>query len=220
MTNVAEFPATHRSAWNETQDDNQQFREWLEKRLSPLAIEIAMRGYGVPERFRLLEVQADLIPRQAHAWLRLADRGASMILAGRPGSGKSVTAYWCLRELYLSRSRAGRGVPTAAVIKCADLYESVFAKQRRLPDLAESVDALVLDDWGTAYEHAWPLAVLDQIIDRRWEAMKSTIVTTNVHPTEGEKSLATQLPRAYDRLMGDPGPGFVPLDRPSLRRSR
>lgn len=220
MTDVADLNEKRgRSSWNETQDDN-QFREWLEKRLSPLAIEIALRGYGIPERFRLLEVNADLIPKQAHAWLRLADEGASMILAGRPGSGKSVTAYWCLRELYLTRSRAGRGVPTATVIKCGDLYQAVFDKRHRLPDLAESVDALVLDDWGTAYEHAWPLAVLDQIIDRRWEAMKATIITTNIHPTEGEKSLATQLPRAYDRLMGDPGPGFVPLDRPSLRRAK
>lgn len=203
------------------QRDRRAWQHWLDRRLSPEAIELALRGYKIPLRFRELEIDVSLIPEAAHRWIDLAGEGASMIMSGRPGSGKTATACWCLKELYLKRSREGDAVPSGTILKCADLYDAVFKKNETVIRKAETVDALVLDDWGSGYEHEWPLSTVDQIIDRRWDNQRATIITSNLHPSEGVKSLRSQLPRAYDRLMDeDPGPGFVLLDRPSLRQQR
>ena len=157
-------------------------------------------------------------------WCRRAHEGASLILAGPPGTGKTTAAVWCLRQLYRARISRGEGAPRARFVKMGDLFRAVFEKERTLLARCEDADVLVLDDWGTAYEHEWPLAELDALIDRRWENLRPTIVTTNMNPEpvegrpESERNLRDMLPRSYDRLTGDPGPGVVILNRPSLRQ--
>lgn len=198
----------------------ERWREWLAQRLDPATVDTALRGYGIRRRMRAVRFDPGLIPGECRRWVDLASEGSSLILAGPPGTGKTTAAVWCLRELYLRRSRAGEAVPSARLVKTRDLYEAVFEKNRSLVRDAERLDALVLDDWGTQYEHDWPLAELEALIDRRWEEQLPTIVTTNTQPTEGEASLKARLPRSYDRLTGEPGPGVVVLDRPSLRQRR
>lgn len=198
--------------------------KWIEKHLRPECENDVLRDYGIGKRLRDLEVDEDLIPKECFEWLRRAHEGASLILAGPPGTGKTTAAVWCLRKLYRARVSQGRGCARARYVKMRDLFAAVFAKDRVAIDGAERADVLVLDDWGTAYEHEWPLAELDALIDRRWEEARPTIVTTNMNPEpiegapESERNLRDMLPRSYDRLTGEPGPGVVILDRPSLRQ--
>lgn len=195
-----------------------RWNDWLEKRLAPDSIDLALRGYRVPTRFRRLTVDEKLLPAECREWVDRAPNGASMILAGPPGTGKTTAAVWCLREHYIARSRAGDATPQALLVKTRDLYQAVFDKKAEKIKQVEKCDALVIDDWGTAYEHEWPLSELEAVIDRRWDECRPTIVTTNMNPDGGAASLKERLPRSFDRLTGDPGPGVVIIDRPSLRQ--
>ncbi|MCR9093440.1 MAG: hypothetical protein NXI30_04430 [bacterium] len=219
MTPVAEVVSELRRDLPSAEDAAQRWQHWLDGRLSPKAVDMVLKGYGVSSRFRRLEPSEDLLPAECRKWVALADQGAAMILAGPPGTGKTTAAVWCLRALYERWSREGREIPKAKIVKTRDLYAAVFDKNAALIREVERCDALVIDDWGTAYEHEWPLAELEAVIDRRWDECRPTIVTTNMNPSgKGSETLQQKLPRSYDRLTGDPGPGVVILDRPSLRQ--
>lgn len=225
FTPISEAVAEARTAIPDGKTAEDLWKAWLSKRISPAAIDLVLREYGIAQRFRSLDVNEALLPAAARTWVDLADQGAVMILAGPVGSGKTATAAWCLRELYLRRSHAGAEPPKAKILKTRDLYQSVFAKDEGELKRIKALDALVIDDWGSAYEHDWPLAELEGVIDRRWDEQRPTIVTTNLNPEptpgiETGKTLRERLPRSFDRLTGDPGPGVVILDRASLRHQR
>ena len=147
-----------------------------------------------------------------------------MLLAGPPGSGKSMTATWALRTVFLAGEaifddelgRACWHAATAWFTTAADLYEAVFDKDRPTIARARLVDVLVVDDWGAAYEHEWPLAELDRLIDRRWGERLPTIVTTNTHT----KQFPKLYPRAWSRLTDASGVGLIAIDRPDQRSNR
>lgn len=173
-----------------------------------------LEGCGVGLRHRQVDARAELVPAELRGWAQSARPGASAILCGPTGSGKTASAIWAMRTLY----RAGRveasewRCASAAFASASELFARVFEKQ----PLAhyERVDLLVIDDWGMAYETDWPLSVLDRLIDRRWSEMRSTIITTNLKAEELEE----RYPRICSRLRDSSGPGLVELDREDLRR--
>jgi len=177
---------------------------------------------GVGRRLVELIIDKDLLPVELHEWLRFADRGASMVLAGPPGSGKTVTAIAAVRlHVAAEIQRTGVwGTPyRLSYSKAVGLYRAVFEQDQPTLRAARSADLLIIDDLGAAYEHEWPVSEVEDIVDERWEDSRPTIVTTNLHPDGVEDSLKARLPRSFDRLTGDPGPGVVILDRPSMRRA-
>ena len=191
----------------------------------PKRVTAYLEAAGVRLRLRREAHQIDQakIPPECHDWVEKCRQGASMILCGPPGGGKSTAAVWCLRRLWLegklevpeaNPSKPQWSAPRAFYRKTGELYDAVFEKDGLAIKLVEGIDVLVLDDWGADYEHAWPLSRLDRLVDRRWDDGLPTIVTTNLQPAEIEATL----PRAYDRLTGWPGPGVVVVDRPSLRK--
>jgi hypothetical protein len=186
-----------------------------------------VRRSGVRRRLReeSPDLDLDLIPPECNDWLNLWREGASMILCGPPGSGKTTAAVWCIRRLCIEADlklpepddadqTIGWSAPVVLFMKTADLYDAVFAKNETPLHTAENVSVLVLDDWGADYEHAWPLSRLDRLIDRRWDEKLPTIITTNLHAEQLDESL----PRAFDRMTGFPGPGVVVIARESLRQ--
>ena len=65
---------------------------WSEKHLRPECEAEVLRDYGVARRLIEDEVDEELLPPEALEWCRRAHEGASMILAGPPGTGKTTTA--------------------------------------------------------------------------------------------------------------------------------
>ena len=181
-----------------------------------------LRASGIAVRHQTEALNEQIVPR---ALVRWADRfpgslkEGNVLLAGPTGTGKTCAAVWALL----------RALEVASVrfIAERDLVAHLF--EHRSLRTFERFDLLVIDDWGEAYEHDWPLAAIDGLIDRRWLDMRATIVTTNLPPTKAsaEKqkvdprhSFEGRYPRAFSRLCDAGGPGLVFVNGPDRRRAR
>lgn len=148
---------------------------------------------GVPPRYRdaVAEVRevrewvAELI-EQARSYPGLyptVGTGPSLLLIGPVGTGKTHQAYGAVRALAASGARCGWKVLTAA---------DVYARLRPRPgvdseqefDQIAAVGLLVLDDLGAAKQTDWTEEVNYRLVNRRYEACKPTLVTSNVPPKD------------------------------------
>jgi hypothetical protein len=215
-----------------------------------LAAWLARAGVGL--RMRDEPIDAQLVPDVLRRWAQgfpESLRGASALLTGPSGAGKTCAAVWLLAELYRRGVVVNRGtlewlVPHVSFQPASELFAACFERDRdrdRRPlERLERVPVLVVDDWGLPFEHAWSLAQLDRLIDKRWTERLPTIVTTNLfpeplpEPEPGTKpadrrkpinpadTFQVRYPRIYSRLCdaGSGGPGVIRMVRSDMRRSR
>jgi DNA replication protein DnaC len=212
--------------------DEATLAQYAEIARSARCVRDALHEAGVPDRYALAQLERELVPHPALAFLETWATGGSLLLAGPAGTGKTAAAAYLLARIYLAgeidlrQGSAGRWfmrwtAPEMVFLKVRRIYASVFDRDRSLMRKAEQAPVLVLEDWGAAYEHDWPLAELDGLVDDRWDRRLPTIVTTNLAPTReqgGAFSFESIAERAYSRLCAAPGPGLVVLNRKDLRR--
>ena len=109
-----------------------------------------------------------------------------LMLYGEPGCGKTFLAAILAQE-HLKR---GRTVIFGDVPSILDSMKSTFDSDDRqstlekLMDELEKVDILVLDDVGTEYPTNWAAERLYIIVNQRYNAEKSIIVTSNFDAME------------------------------------
>ena len=212
--------------------DQAQLERWRQSAISASTTARMLAKAGVPKRYTSMEIREELIPRGALGFLETWREGGTLLLAGPPGTGKTVTVAFLLGRIYQSGAVEAEQMPTGEYaprwnaprilfVKVRQLYAAVFDRRRGPLEDCLRVDLLALDDWGAAYEHNWPLAELDGLVDDRWDRELPTIVTTNL-PGAREQGAAFSFEataeRAFSRLCGRPGPGLVLLDRKDLRR--
>lgn len=211
---------------DQPEPEDRSIEAWIaEQRRSYLGMaDRWLEGVGVGLRLREVKIDPQLVPSECETWVRHHRSGAGMVLAGPVGSGKTIAAVHCLREVFalgeyhLPEEKLYEWRPArSCYVKARNLYRAVFERDAQTIERARNAAVLVIDEWGGAYESPWPLAEMDGLIDDRWEARRSTIITTNSHPTDGESSLKATAPRAFDRLCDAPGPGLVTMDRKSMR---
>jgi DNA replication protein DnaC len=146
-----------------------------------------------------------------------ARRGASLILAGKPGTGKSHLAGAILQSI-LS--------PEVRYATCMDLIRAVRDTWRRDSEQSETqvlryfeqLDLLAIDEIGMQYGTEGEQTVLFDVLDRRYREVRPTVLLTN-QDKAGFRTFVGD--RTFDRLSETAR--WVPFDweshRPTLRKA-
>ncbi len=140
------------------------------------------------------------------------ERGAGLVLAGMPGTGKSHLAAAILQSI----------MPTwdGCYMTCMDLIRSVRETWRRDSEKSETqvlgylqyLDLLVIDEVGVQYGTEGEQTVIFDVLDRRYREMRPTVILTN-QDKDGFKGFVGE--RTFDRLVETSR--WVPFDWPSYR---
>ncbi len=149
------------------------------------------------------------------AGLDFLERGENIIFHGKTGVGKSGLAVGILRQALISGSR-GRFYDVQRLLD--DLYASLA--DRSTTKLLNSLcryDILLLDELGYLTLNKEQMNAFFKLMKERYEAGKSTIITTNLEPDEWYQLLTPKdmvdalLDRLYHRCV------VVKIDGQSLR---
>lgn len=138
--------------------------------------------------------------------------GASLVMSGKPGTGKSHLAGAILQAI-LPRH-------VGAYMTLMDLIRMLRDTWRRDSEITESqmlaklqeLPLLVIDEVGVQYGTDGERAILFDVLDRRYRGMRPTILMTNL----GKEDFRTAVgDRVFDRLTETAR--WLPFDWPSFR---
>lgn len=183
-----------------------------------------LRDSGIPERlkgctFASYQAPTDAQKAALQSVMDFADgfeshlkTGASLILAGKPGTGKGHLAAACMAKLM------PRHLPIYTT--CLDMIRSVRETWRKDSKFSESqvlqaledADLLVVDEIGVQYGTDGEQTIIFDVLDRRYRQMRPSIFITN-QDVGGFKQFIGD--RAYDRLKQTGR--WVTFDWPSYR---
>lgn len=151
------------------------------------------------------------------AGLDFLERGENIILHGKTGVGKSGLAVGILRQALISGCR-GRFYDVQRLLD--DLYASLADRSTtKLLNALCRYDILLLDELGYLTLNKEQMNAFFKLMKERYEAGKSTIITTNLEPEEWYQLLKPKdmvdalLDRLYHRCV------VVKIDGKSLRAS-
>jgi DNA replication protein DnaC len=129
-------------------------------------------------------------------WMSAFDPGREsrgLVLHGAVGRGKTHLLVATLRSLALERGARVRFIEFSRLL---GILREGFSQNRSGANvMAELVDVPVLgiDELGKGRLTDWELSVIDELISRRYNAMKTTLGTTNYAPEAPTGALHTNL---------------------------
>jgi len=133
--------------------------------------------------------------------------GRSLILCGKAGTGKTHLSCALLRSLAHKQGLMGKYTTVyRAVQEVRESYGSRDISELRAMEAFIKPDLLVLDEIGAQYGTDSEHLILFTIINGRYEAMKPTIVISNLN-VDGMKKYLDE--RGYDRLRENGGSVLV-----------
>jgi DNA replication protein DnaC len=160
----------------------------------------------VPPKYH--EAYPENFDNEAHmaivTWQANASTGATLIVTGPTGSGKTRAAFAAVRAPFKAGHRFEfwpEGELKDALDWKADNHRDVMANVAAVP-------VLILDDLGVDAPNDWWVSKLYNLVNRRWLSDLPTIVTTNLEPKAlreaiGERTLSRLGERAVTiRLTG------------------
>ena len=183
-----------------------------------------LQSTAIPARFIGRDFENFTAPTPAHvhaltvcrdyveSFAEQARRGGGLILAGKPGTGKSHLAAAIMQALIERRD--------VRYTTCMDMIRAVRDTWRRDADRTETqvlnalqrLDLLVIDEVGMQYGTDGEQTILFDVLDRRYREVRPTIVLTN----QDQKGLREFVgDRTFDRLAETCR--WVPFDWPSYR---
>ncbi|MEU6375865.1 ATP-binding protein [Streptomyces sp. NPDC046909] len=140
-------------------------------------------------------------------------QGRSLLIVGTTGTGKTHQAYGAIRSLLIAGVRLRWKATTAA-----DLYAELRPRpghdgERELMDLARC-PLLIIDDLGAAKNSEWTEEITMRLINRRYNEMLPTLITTNLGMADLRQHIgdrvASRLTEMSDKVI---------LDGPDRRRA-
>jgi DNA replication protein DnaC len=138
----------------------------------------------IPRRFADCE---DITNPKIAKWVMDYKQGDSILIQGKPGTGKSTMAQAVLRALVLDNPLSGRFVTSDRYI---EMLKDQFDNDNLLPEMYSSpylikyiqgvFDIVVLDGVGQERETEFSIHEIGSLIRRRHEDMRTTIITTTL----------------------------------------
>jgi DNA replication protein DnaC len=138
------------------------------------------------------------------------DRGRGLWLMGDVGTGKTSLAMLVSKAaLELGRSVAIYSLPRL-LARIRRTYDAELGEQSYLEffERLTSVDLLHVDDLGAEKRSDWVLEQLYAIVNERYEAERSVVVTTNLDQAALEEQIGVRTVSRLVEICGDPLPLF------------
>jgi DNA replication protein DnaC len=138
------------------------------------------------------------------------DSGRGLWLYGSSGTGKTTLAMLVSRiALEVGRSVAIYSLPKLlARIRASYDAEAGEQSYAELFERLASVDLLHIDDLGAEKQTEWVLEQLYALVNERYEAQRSLIVTTNLEEHLLEEQIGARVVSRLVEMCGDPLPLF------------
>lgn len=189
--------------------------------------EEAIGAACIPLRFRGLSFETYIAetPQQRAALARvrdyaerfaeLRDQGRGLVLAGKPGTGKTHLAA----SLALSLVDSGAWVQYVTCMGLIRMVRETWGKDAERTErqvvklLGQQIDLLLIDEVGVQYGTESEQHILFEILDKRYAEMRPTVLITN-QDKAGFKALIGE--RVADRLTQTHD--WLAFDWPSYRK--
>ena len=134
------------------------------------------------------------------------DAGRGLWFVGSSGTGKTTLAMLVSRlALEAGRTVAIYSLPKL-LARIRRTFDAEYGEQSYLEffERLTSVDLLHLDDLGTENRTDWVIEQLYALINERYEAKKSVMVTTNLEDDKLEKQIGERIVSRLVEMCGDP----------------
>lgn len=158
----------------------------------------------------------DRCHRFVNNFKKVLELGSSMVLTGNPGTGKTHLATAIFIDLYEQGFGVGYYLFYELMLRIKATYgRGVSETEDGIIKRLSGYDLLILDEVGLKSFSETETALAYQIINKRYEAVKPTILVTNLSIVDLEAALGT---RTVDRLYENHGAVLV-FGWESMRRS-
>lgn len=135
-------------------------------------------GAGIPERYRHASVATCCPGAWDYAREVIAGQRPNLIITGPAGCGKTHTACAVLREVLTHRPMTAEFTSMAGLLMAVKRAYGSAEREDQVIDHYSNVRLLVIDDFGKERPSQWSLPIIWQVIDRRYNAMRPTVYTS------------------------------------------
>lgn len=175
----------------------QDSRDHLDKKYQELFKEKVERinVYGVKERYVGAKVYSIF---EQFVGMFKKNLGAGLFIFGAQGSGKTYAASAVAMEV----ARTGRSVRFVSAVTLLDEIKQTYSTgidEQYVIDFYTAPELLVIDDLGKEQVTEWSISRLFRIIDERYSAQKSIVVTTD----RTDKQLSERWAKNGDSVNGN-----------------
>ena len=132
--------------------------------------------------------------KYAEKWDEIEQGNHGLLLWGQVGTGKTYFAA-CIANALIEKEIPVKMTNLAAVMNCKYEDRNDFIK-----DICR-YHLLILDDFGMERDTSYGLETIYQVIDRRYQAGKPLILTTNLTLKELQNPQNLDHQRIYDRVL-------------------